>query len=204
MLTLTTLYTRDGQYNKRYKPKMNVLEIIGRDVQTLTTESVIQERLRKRKTLETKSIKTEQIQNGSGTLDPTSPYYVPDTEAELLNLPPNPDRNGITYMWAFNLFKKFGEDIKPISMFCNLLGLQGVKEGEIQSSGLGIYDSKPTSLAILTKEQYEKLRDFVRGCFVPTLNKFNEKQNSKNTNLEILGLNLWKSYHDVLEKLASS
>lgn len=182
---------------------MNVLEIIGRDVQILTTESVIQERLRKRKNLETKSIKTEQIQSGSGTLDASSPYYVPETEAELLNLPPNPDRNGIMYMWAFNLFKKFGTDLKPITEFCSLLTSQGIKEGEVQSTGLGIYDTKPSSMAVVTKEQYEKLRDFVRGCFIPTLNKLNEKQNSKNTNLEILALNLWKSYHDVMWKLSS-
>jgi hypothetical protein len=172
-----------------------------------------------------KNIDPKQISNGSGTVE-VSTFMVPGIVAEALNDIPNPDRNGLILLWAYNIHKIFnGREAGMMSFVRHLhhlgersYGAKAVQpapkrgrkpkddfpEGSdfvIKPEDIGFPDSLPPGLRDVSQSEYERLSRFVALCFLPTMGQFLNRWSAslvfKSINFQNIALNLYKGIREI-------
>jgi hypothetical protein len=206
---------------------MNGLDVIRGVVDTLKSEEVLRMEFEKQisGSTEQRNIDPKQISSGSGTMENT-PYSVPGMVANLLNDIPNPDRNGLVLLWAYNIDKIYSGREDGMMDFVKLLyqlgeiqyskgdkGKKGKKKKDEGSSGatdvfdikaedMGLTSMRPQSMSNTSDSEYERIVRFVNTCMIPSIDSFQKRWSAgilyKTVNFRNLALNLLKGVREVM------
>jgi len=198
---------------------MNGFHVISTVTDALSFDEILRMDLQKTGggSAEQKNIDAKQITNGGGTVEAMQ-YMVPAQMADKLNRIPNPDRNGLVLLWAYQLHRIFEGREEALGDFLQWLYARGevqygtaVKKGRkrqddqveftITADSLGMSSTKPESMSNIGDSEYERLRRFVVQCMLPSMAAFQQRWaatlQNKTMNFQNLALNLRKGIREV-------
>lgn len=205
---------------------MNGLDVIRGVVDTLKSEEVLRVEFEKQVSgsVEQRNIDPKQISSGSGTMEST-PFSVPGLIANMLNEIPNPDRNGLILLWAYNIDKIYsGREVGMMDFIKHLYqlgeiqyskgdrGKKGKKKKDeasgateafdIKAEDMGLTTERPQSMSNTSDSEYERVVRFVNACMIPSIDSFQKRWSAgilyKTVNFKNLALNLLKGVREVM------